>query len=110
MKLLFDHNLSPKLIRKLDDMFPDSAHVSYLGLDMAADKEIWEYARDHDYVIVTKDADFGEFSLVWGIPPQIIWICRGNCSTNDIESILRDNFEPITEMGNDGLVGMLTLY
>ena len=74
MKLLFDHNLSPKLVRRLSDAFPDSAHVSARGLDTATDKVIWEHARDNAFVIVTKDADFGEFSLVWGVPPQIIWI------------------------------------
>ena len=27
MKLLFDENLSPKLVRLLDELFPDSIHV-----------------------------------------------------------------------------------
>lgn len=108
--LLFDHNLSPKLIRKLADIYPDSAHVSLLGLDTASDKEIWEYARDNDYLIVTKDADFGEFSIVWGIPPQIVWIRRGNCSTNDIEDILRSNFETICRFSEDDSLGVLTLH
>ena len=108
--LLFDHNLSRKLIHRLADIYPDSAHVSPFGMDRASDKEIWEYAREHDYIIVTKDADFGEFSVVWGIPPQIIWIRRGNCSTNDIESMLRDNFETIVEFSDDGSIGVLTLH
>ena len=108
--LLLDHNLSPKLIDRLVDIYPDSVHVSPLGLDRESDKAIWEYARDHDYVIVTKDADFGEFSVVWGIPPQIIWIRRGNCSTNDIELILRGNFETIAEFIDDRSIGVLTLH
>mgnify|MGYP000412347157 CR=1 FL=1 len=105
--LLFDHNLSPKLIQKLVDIYPDSAHVSLLGLDTASDKAIWEYARENEYTIVTKDADFGEFSVVWGIPPQIIWIRRGNCSTNDIETILRENFETVCEFSEDDSIGVL---
>lgn len=108
--LLFDHNLSPKLVRKLADIYPGATHVSPLGLDSAADKEIWEYARNHDYLIVTRDADFGDFSVVWGIPPQIIWIRRGNCSTNDIETILRDNFAVIVEFSSDDAVSVLTLH
>lgn len=108
--LLFDHNLSPKLVRKLADIYPGATHVSHLGLDSAADKEIWEYARNHDYLIVTRDADFGDFSVVWGIPPQIIWIRRGNCSTNDIETILRDNFAVIVEFSSDDAVSVLTLH
>ncbi len=109
-RLLLDQNLSPKLVHKLDDIYPDSIHVSHLDLDNASDKEIWEYARTHDYVIVTKDADFGDFSVVWGIPPQIIWIRRGNCTTNDIEEILRYNVTTLMEFTNDDSVGVLTLY
>jgi predicted nuclease of predicted toxin-antitoxin system len=98
------------LIHKLADIYPDATHVSHLGLDSAADKEIWAYARNHDHLIVTRDADFGDFSVIWGIPPQIIWIRRGNCSTNDIEAILRDNFEIIVECSSDDSVSVLTLY
>lgn len=108
--LLFDQNLSPRLVRRLEDIYPGSAHVAYLGLGNAADKEIWEYARAHGYIAVTKDADFGEFSVVWGFPPQVIWIRRGNCSTNDIESILRDNFDIIVKFSDDSPTGVLTLY
>jgi predicted nuclease of predicted toxin-antitoxin system len=43
-------------------------------------------------MIVTKDADFSEFGVVKGFPPKIIWIRRGNCSTSDIETILRENY------------------
>jgi len=39
--------------------------------------------------IVTKDADFQERSLIAGAPPKVIWIRRGNCSTSDIQTILR---------------------
>ena len=108
--LLIDHNLSPKLPRRLADIYPGSIHVSTVGLDSAGDQEIWEYARKHDYIIVTKDADFGEFSVVWGFPPRVIWIRRGNCSTAEIESILRDNSPAIAEFDTDSSIGVLTLF
>jgi predicted nuclease of predicted toxin-antitoxin system len=98
------------LIHKLADIYPDATHVSHLALDSAVDKEIWAYARNHDHLIVTRDADFGDFSVVWGIPPQNVWIRRGNCPTNDIEAILRDNFEIIVEFSSDDSVSVLTLY
>ena len=47
MKLLLDQNLSRHLVRHLRDVFPESEHVSDLGLDGATDEEIWEYAREH---------------------------------------------------------------
>ena len=57
MKLLFDQNLSPKLVRRLADLYPDSNHVYQIGIDRAADKEMRDYARREGFVIVTKDSD-----------------------------------------------------
>jgi len=108
--LLFDQNVSPRLIERLADLFPGSVHVSTLGLDKAMDVEIWQYAHDHDYMIVTKDADFSEFGIVRGFPPKIIWIRRGNCSTQEIESILRENYGAINTLSNDEETGILTLF
>jgi len=79
--LLFDQNISPRLVERLADIYPDSTHVSLLGMGNAMDIEIWQYAHDNDYMIVTKDADFSELGVVRGFPPKIIWIRRGNCST-----------------------------
>jgi predicted nuclease of predicted toxin-antitoxin system len=65
MKLLFDHNLPPLLVSRLADLFPQSQHVFVLGLDRATDFEIREYARETDYFIVTKDADFSDLWCCW---------------------------------------------
>jgi predicted nuclease of predicted toxin-antitoxin system len=108
--LLFDQNLSPRLVDRLADVYPDSVHVFSLGLGDAMDIEIWEYAREHDYMIVTKDADFSEFGVIKGFPPKIIWIRRGNCSTQEIEMILRENFPAISALGEDPETGILTLF
>lgn len=108
--LLFDQNLSPRLVDHLADIYPDSVHVSSLGLGDAMDMEIWQYARDHDYMIVTKDADFSEFGVIKGFPPKVIWIRRGNCSTKDIEEILRENYSAISNLSEDGETGILTLF
>jgi predicted nuclease of predicted toxin-antitoxin system len=108
--LLFDQNLSPRLVDHLADIYPDSVHVSAFGLGDAMDMEIWEYARDHDYMIVTKDADFSEFGVIKGFPPKVIWIRRGNCSTKDIEMILRENYSAISYLSEDVETGILTLF
>lgn len=108
--LLFDQNISPRLIDRLADIYPDSVHVSTLGMGNAMDSEIWQYAHDHDYMIVTKDADFSELGVVRGFPPKIIWIRRGNCSTQEIESILRENYDAIKSLSNDDETGILTLF
>lgn len=108
--LLFDENLSPRLITRLADIYPGSAHVSEVGLDHALDSEVWRYARENHFMIVTKDADFSEMSLVSGFPPKIIWIRRGNCSTHDIEKILRDGYDAVAALSEDAALGILTLF
>lgn len=98
MKLLFDQNLSPALVQVLSDVFPQSQHVSRLGLDRVQDREVWEYARDHGYTLVSKDSDFHDLSVLYGAPPKVVWIRRGNCSTKQIELILRNKFENIKSL------------
>lgn len=110
MKLLFDHNLAPKLVQRLADLFPDSNHVYAIGLDEADDLEIWNYAEHYDFLIVTKDSDYNELLTFRGFPPKVIWIRRGNCSTNDIEAILRTHAINIQTLTNDPTLGILTLY
>ena len=80
MKLLFDENLSPKLVMALADVFPNSAHVDRLGLGGSPDSEVWEYAKQHGFVLVSKDSDFYEKSMLCGHPPKVVWIKKGNCS------------------------------
>ena len=58
MKLLLDENLSRRIVVSLQAGFPGTSHVSLLGLDRATDYAIWRYAKDGDYVVVTKDDDF----------------------------------------------------
>ena len=108
--LLFDQNLSPRLVGQLADIYPGSVHVSMVGLDTASDKVVWEYARQQDYMITTKDADFSELGLLWGFPPKIVWIRRGNCSTNEIENLLRSNYDAIVALSEDQDTGVLTLF
>ena len=84
MKLLFDENLSPRLVGLLSTLFPGSAHVRDVGLAQADDGTVWSYAKDHGFAIVSKDSDFHQMSFIWGFPPKVIWIRRGNCTTMDI--------------------------
>lgn len=92
MRLLFDHNLSPRLIRLLADVYPECSHVQDLGMDTASDSEVWNYAAKHGYTIVSKDADFHQRSLVRGAPPKVVWIRLGNCSVSDTADLLRERF------------------
>jgi predicted nuclease of predicted toxin-antitoxin system len=110
MKLLFDQNLSPKLVKSLGDVFPNSNHVFLLGLDESDDTKVWEYAKQNEFTLVTKDADFGDLSILRGFPPKVIWIRRGNCKTSEIESILRNNLTAIEQLENEQQIGLITLF
>jgi predicted nuclease of predicted toxin-antitoxin system len=60
------------LVPFLQHDYPGSNQVVLLGMQSATDQEVWQKAKDDDYVIVTRDADFQELSLVWGQPPKVI--------------------------------------
>jgi predicted nuclease of predicted toxin-antitoxin system len=110
VKLLFDQNLSPKLITRLADLYPNSEHLDLLGLGTADDVLVWEHAKRNDFVVVTKDADFADLSVLRGFPPKVVWIRRGNCSTADIENLLRDHNLVIQDLATDSTSGILTVF
>ncbi|MEM8723331.1 MAG: DUF5615 family PIN-like protein [Cyanobacteria bacterium P01_G01_bin.39] len=97
MKLLLDENLSDRIIYRIVDLYPDSAHVKTLGLINTDDAIIWEYAKVNDFVIVSKDSDFYQRSLLYGHPPKFIYLRIGNSPTSKIVQILRDNFDTIIQ-------------
>ena len=109
MKLLFDQNLAPALAKRLTDVFPDSLHVREAGLERAADGDIWRFALDHGLAIVTKDSDFQELGQMAVTAPRVVWVRRGNCSTAEIEALLRRHAPRITVLGDEGTPGFLML-
>ena len=107
MKLLFDENLSHKLAILLEDIFPGSIHVRNVGLKAAGDPDVWEYAKNNGLIIVSKDSDMHQRSFVFGYPPKIIWVKLGNCSTTEIEELLRNHFTAIKTFDEDGYASFL---
>jgi predicted nuclease of predicted toxin-antitoxin system len=97
LKLLFDQNLSRKLVSKLSDIFPNSSHIQFHQLAEADDSEIWEFAKTNDFCIVTQDADFAEKSLLYGSPPQVVWLRCGNAPTKQVEALLRSGEQAIKQ-------------
>ncbi len=75
MRLLFDQNLSPSLTHILRDLFPGSVHLREVGLQEADDSIVWNYAKAHGFVIVSKDSDFQQRSLLYGAPPKFVCGC-----------------------------------
>jgi predicted nuclease of predicted toxin-antitoxin system len=110
MKLLFDQNLSPRLVSLLSDLFPGSSHVSFLGLDRADAEAIWSFAREHQFVIVSKDADYSDLGLLRSFPPYVIWLRLGNCTTAQVEAALRANLAAIVRFEQEPDLGTLIIY
>jgi predicted nuclease of predicted toxin-antitoxin system len=110
VKLLFDQNLSPKLVDAVIDLFPDSEHVPNLGLHKASDVAVWEYAKEHGFAIVSKDSDFHQRSFLQGAPPKVIWVRLGNCTTRDVESLLKARSEAVISFGGDPESAFLVLH
>ena len=91
------------------DLFPDSLHVRDVGMKATDDPIVWDYAKDGDYMIVSKDADMHDLSLVFGNPPKVIWLRLGNCSTRQVEEALRRDFDIVKLFFQDEYVSLLSL-
>jgi predicted nuclease of predicted toxin-antitoxin system len=109
VKLLLDENLSDRIIFLIVDLYPESQHIKTLGLTNTDDGIIWEYAKINDFVIISKDADFHQRSLLYGHPPKFIYLRIGNSPTSKIVKILRDNFGTIIQFGSAELESILLL-
>lgn len=109
MKLLLDENLSDRLISRIIDLYPDSSHVKILGLTNTDDVVIWEYAKENNFVIVSKDSDFYQRGLLYGHPPKFIYLRVGNSPTAMIARILRDNFDTIARFERSETESILVL-
>jgi len=109
VRLLFDEQLSEELVTAVGDLFPDSLHVRLLGKGGAADPIIWEVAREHDCVLVTRDEDFHRLSVLRGAPPKVVWLRIGNCATADIARLLRDRADELRRFEAQTEVTLLEL-
>ena len=109
MALLFDENVPASLIRRLAGLWPDCRHVVRLGLESSSDTIVWEYAKEHDLTIVTKDRDFHARSGVFGPPPQVVWLRLGNCPVAVIDSVLRRHADAIDALRADPSVAILII-
>jgi predicted nuclease of predicted toxin-antitoxin system len=109
MRLLFDQNLAPKLAVRLADLFPASSHVQDASLERGTDIQVWEYAKAGGFAIVTKDDDYNDLSVVRGSPPKVLWLQLGNCTTAQVESLIRSRVSEVEEFEKDPKAGILIL-
>ena len=105
MKLLFDQNISHRILKILSDQFADSTSVKQENLIDSSDKVIWEFAKKSNYIIVTQDSDFNDFNSLYGFPPKIIWIRTGNLKTEELAYVLKNHFLEIKDFENNPKYG-----
>ncbi len=110
MKLLFDHNLSHALVRRLADVFPESTQTRLLNFSTANDSIVWQNAKENGFVIVTLDKDFSELALQRGVPPKIIWLRCGNSTVVEVENLLRVNLEGIKDFEGHPTAEVLEIW
>ena len=109
MSLLFDQNLSQRLVAQLADVFPGSNHVVLAGLSGADDQTLWSFAAKNGLAIVSKDADFQTLSATLGSPPKVIWLRMGNGPTREVESLLRSRAAEVHAFLSDPALDLLEL-
>jgi predicted nuclease of predicted toxin-antitoxin system len=109
VSLLFDENLSRKLVPRLADLFPRSTHVAFEGLLQSPDASVWEHAKAHGLAIVTADADFYELATTFGPPPKVIWLRGCDYPTGTAEQLMRRQAIRIVEFLQNDDQGLLIL-
>ena len=95
IRLLFDQNLSYRLVSLPQDIYPQSAHVRLAGLAGQDDLVIWEYARFNGFVIVSKDSDYLAIGARLGHLLKVVRIGLGNCPTAEVAELLRFHYDEL---------------
>ena len=109
MKLLFDENLSRRLVDLLESEFPGSSHPDLIGMRGTPDADIWQHAREHGFTIVSKDSDFRQRAFLEGPPPKVIWLSVGNAGTSAIAGLLRSTLARIQTFDGSPEAGLLVV-
>ena len=110
MKLLFDQQISYRVVRALQDIFPRAKHVKFYQLEYASDQSIWDFCKANGYTIVTKDDDFHQRSLALGHPPKVVWLKIGNCSREKLEVFIRERNAGILDFERKQEASLLVLH
>ncbi|MEX0812340.1 MAG: DUF5615 family PIN-like protein [Chitinophagales bacterium] len=110
MRFLFDQNISHRILKLIPEEYSDSTTVKNASLINAPDREIWEFAKINDYIIVTQDSDFNDLNSLYGFPPKIIWMRTGNLKTESIVDILIDYSSEINKFINDSKHGCFKIF
>lgn len=110
MKLLFDENISFRVVQSIELFFQESIQVTKLDQKLHEDYKIFDFAGKNNFAIVTFDEDFYELQLLKGFPPKIIWLRFGNSGNLKVVGKLLDNREAINSFLLNPDSGILEIY
>lgn len=109
MRLLFDQNISHRILKFLGPKFTQSTTVKDENLTDFSDKKIWDFAKQNSFVIVTLDSDFNDLNSLFGHPPKIIWLRTKNLRTEQIAKILTREDTEIENFIHNPTFGILEI-
>jgi len=99
---LIDAQLPPALARLLDEHGHQADHVTEIGPGDAPDRVLWQYALDHDAVIVTKDEDFADMVAIGLEGPPVVWVRIGNTRSAALLRWFAPLIDDIVKMVDNG--------
>jgi predicted nuclease of predicted toxin-antitoxin system len=81
---LFDENVPSRI-----QFAPSLPVIARAALGASpTDTQVWEFARQHELVIVSKDADFSERIILHNPPPWVVHLRFGNLRRRDYHALL----------------------
>ena len=89
MRFLVDTQLPAGVVRFLQAQGHLAEHVLDLGLGQSKDNVLWEYARTHGAIIITKDEDFSDWIARGKAGPAVVWLRVGNCTNTTLLTWLK---------------------
>jgi predicted nuclease of predicted toxin-antitoxin system len=105
--LLFDQNISFRIIKEILPLFPGSKQVREVGLEGKQDREVWGWAKTNGFTLVSFESDFADLSLLFGFPPKVIWLRFGNSFTSKIAAVLTQKNKEIQIFLKNEVEGIL---
>jgi predicted nuclease of predicted toxin-antitoxin system len=84
MRFIVDAQLPPALARWLSSCGHEALHVGDRNMAAASDREIWNFARTIQAVIITKDEDFARLRIMEADGPAIVWLRLPNSRRNTL--------------------------
>jgi predicted nuclease of predicted toxin-antitoxin system len=102
VRFLVDNQLPPALARFIsEDLRGEAVHVMDVGLRNKTDADVWAYASENDFVLISKDEDF--VTLYSRIPSaRLLWLRLGNCRRVFLLKVFEEQWHRILELFENG--------